>query len=111
MATIIQSQLVAPVAMTNADAAYYTAASLTSGKIGRAIFCNTDTVAHPLTMNITSGASGASNTFISARAISPGETYVAPELAGAVIPAGQSLRGLSHATVTISVSGIVVTGQ
>lgn len=111
MATIVQTQLVAPVAMTGSDAPYYTVASLTTAKIGRAIFCNTDTVAHALTMNITTGTSAGANTFISARAISPGETYVSPELAGAVIPAGQSLRGLSHATVTISVSGIVVTGQ
>lgn len=113
MATIVQSLLVAPTQLSNSDAALYTTPSLGTAKIGRAVFCNTDSAAHSITMNITAGASTAANTLISARALAPGETYVSPELAGAVLPAGTSLRGLASAAafVTISVSGILVTGQ
>ena len=113
MATIVQTLLVPATQLTATDAPYFTTGGNTTAKIGRAVFCNTDTSSRTITMNITSGASAAGNTFISARALAPGETYVSPELAGAVLPAGTSLRGQASAVgvVTISVSGIVVTGQ
>jgi hypothetical protein len=113
MATVAQALLVPATQLTASDAAYYTTPALTTAKIGRAVFCNTDTSARTITMNIASGASTAANTVISARTLAPGETYVSPELAGAVLPAGFALRGLASAAalVTIAVSGIVVTGQ
>ena len=110
MSVINQVQLVAPQAMTGSDAAYYTAAAGTSVKIGRAIFCNTDTLVHTLTMNIATSTSTAANTLISARSLAPGETYVSSELAGQVIPPGSILRGLSATTVSIAVSGITIVG-
>ena len=109
MSTVTQVQLVAPVAMTGSDARYYVAPALTSAKIGRAVFTNTDTSAHTLTVNITTnGTSAAGNTLISARSLAPGESYVSPELAGQVIPAGSDLRGLAATTITIAVSGITI---
>lgn len=111
MATINQVQLLAPIQLTGSDAALYTSPALTTAKVGRAVFCNTDTSPHTITINITSGASSAANEVISARSISPGETYVSPELAGAVIPPGQSIRGLcsTASMITVTISGITVT--
>ena len=108
MATVFQVQLVPGATMTAADAVYYTAPPLTTTKIGRAVFTNTDTVAHSITANIvpSGGTSVAANTLISARTISPGESYVSPELAGQVIPAGSMLRGLAATAVVLTVSGL-----
>ena len=109
MSTINQVQLVAPSAMSGSDARYYVAPAGTAAKIGRAVFTNTDTAVHTLTANITTnGPSAAANRLISARSLAPGESYVSPELAGQVIPAGSDLRGLSDTTITIAVSGITI---
>lgn len=113
MATIQQIQLVAPVQLGATDAPLYTTPALTTAKIGRAVFSNTDTAPHSITINITTGTSTTANQFINARVLSPGETYVSPELAGAVLPAGSVLRGLcsAAAVVNLTVSGMLVTGQ
>jgi hypothetical protein len=115
MATINPVQLCPPVQLTASDAAYYTTPALTTAKIGRAVFCNTDTLAHTITMNIvaTGGSSSAANELIAAYTLAPGQTYVSPELAGAVLPAGTMLRGLAStaAVITVTVSGLVITGQ
>lgn len=113
MSTINQVQLVAPSQMASADSVIYTTPALTVAKIGRAVFCNTDSAPHTITVNITTGASGPGNELIAARVVSPGETYVSPELAGAVIPSGQSVRGFcsAAAVITLTISGITVTGQ
>lgn len=110
MTTITIVSLVSAKAMSSSDAAYYTSPTLTAAKIGRAVFCNTDSSPHALTMNLVaaSGSSAASNTLISALSLPPGYTYVSPELAGLVIPAGSMLRGLSDPTVTIEVSGVTI---
>jgi len=113
VATINQVQLVGPIQLGSSDAAIYTTPALTTAKIGRAIFSNTDTSPHTITINITSGTSTTANQFINARTLAPGETYVSPELAGTVIPAGQSVRGLAStaAVINVTMSGITVTGQ
>jgi hypothetical protein len=56
------------------------------------------------------GASSAANQIINARSLAPGETYVSPELAGAVLPPGTMLRGLADtaAKVTMMVSGLTI---
>lgn len=111
MTTVTQVQLVAPQQLTNADAAYYTAPTVTSAKIGRAVFCNTTGSATTITAGITTGgANAASTTLISARSIAPGESYVSPELAGAVIPAGSALHAQAGAgaAVTFTVSGLTI---
>ena len=110
MATVTQTLLVPPIQMTSSDAAYYTAPNLTTAKIGRAVFCNTDTAAHTITINIASGASSAANELIQTLSIAPGQTYVSQELSGQVIPAGFALRGLAStaAMVTMTVSGVTI---
>lgn len=112
MTTITPVQLVAPVQLGNADASLYSPATSTSAQIGRAVFTNTSASATTITAGITpASALGASTTMISARPIAPGESYVSPELAGAVLPANSQLHAFAGATgaVTLTVSGIVVT--
>ncbi len=111
MATVNQVQLVAPQQLTNADAGYYTAPTNTTAKIGRAEFCNTTGSAATITAGITTGgAIAAGTTLISARTVAPGETYVSPELAGMVIPAGSAIRAQSgtSSAITFTVSGITI---
>lgn len=114
MTTVTQLQLVAPSQLSSTTAVIYTAPSLTTIKIGRAVLCNTSTIAASVTFAITvnSGTLTAANTVISARSIAPGEAYVSPELAGAVIPAGSEIQGFASSTgtptVTFTLSGISI---
>lgn len=111
MSTVNQAQLVAPVQLGNSDATVYTVPTQTIAKIGRAVFCNTSASATTITAGITTGgALAAGTTLISARSIAPGESYVSPELAGAVFPAGSAIRAYAGAatSVTLTVSGITI---
>ena len=111
MTTVTQVQLVAPVQLGNSDASVYAVPTQTTAKVGRAVFTNTTASATTITAGITTGgALGASTTLISARPIAPGESYVSPELAGAVIPAGSALRAFAGAAtaVTLTVSGLTI---
>jgi len=111
LTTITQVLLVAPFQLPAADASAYTTPTSSSAKIGRAVFCNTTAGALTITAGITTGgALGASTTMISARTIAPGESYVSPELAGAVIPSGSQLHAYASAatSVTFTVSGLIV---
>jgi len=111
MTTVTNVQLVAPTQLGNVDATVYTAPTATTAKIGRAIFCNTSASAVTITAGITTGgALGASTTLISARSLAPGETYVSPELAGAVVPAGSAIRAYASAatSVTFTASGLTI---
>lgn len=111
MTTITQVQLVAPAQLGAVDASVYSAPTNTTAKIGRAVFTNTTSSAIPITAGITTGgALGASTTMISARILAPGESYVSPELAGAVLPAGSQLHAYAGAgaSVTFTASGLIV---
>lgn len=111
MTTLTNVQLVAPQQLANADAAVATVPANTTFKIGRAVFCNTSGSATTITAGITTGgANSAATTLISARPIAPGETYVSPELAGAVIPAGSALHAFAAAAtaVTFTASGLTI---
>lgn len=111
MTTVVQAQLVAPQQLGNADATVYTSPANTTTKVGRAVFCNTTAGAVTITAGITSGgAISAGTTLISARSLAPGETYVSPELAGAVIPAGSVLRVFASAaaSVAFTASGLTI---
>jgi hypothetical protein len=111
MTTYTIAQLAAAAQLGNADATVYTPPTLSSAKIGRAVFCNTTASAVTITAGITTGgALAASTTMISARTLAPGETYTSPELAGAVIPAGSAVRASASAatSVTFTVSGVLI---
>lgn len=111
MTTITQMRLVAPQQVPTADTALYTVPAQTTAKIGRAVFTNTSGFPVTLTAGITTGgALSAATTLISARTLAPGESYVSPELAGAVMPAGAALRALAGtaAAITVMVSGLTI---
>lgn len=111
MTTVTQLQLVAPLQLANADASIYIVPSNTTAKVGRAVFTNTTAGAVTITAGITTGgALTAATTLISARSLAPGEAYVSPELAGAVIPAGSAIRAFASAatSVTCTASGVTI---
>jgi hypothetical protein len=111
MTTVTQVQLVAPAQLSNADSAVYTVPTQTTAKIARAVFTNTSASAVTITAGITTGgALAAGTTMISARSLAPGEAYVSPELAGAVLPAASAIRAYASAitSVTFTASGITI---
>ena len=111
MSTVNQAQLVAPVQLAGSDASVYVVPTQTTVKIGRAVFCNTSGSAVAITAGITTGgALTAGTTLISARGIAPGESYVSPELAGAVLPAASAIRAYAGAatSVTFTASGLTI---
>ncbi len=111
MTTITQIQLVAPAQLGNADASVYTAPTSSTAKVGRAVFTNTTASAVTITAGITTGgALTAATTVISARSVAAGESYVSPELSGAVIPAGSALHAYANAvaSITLMVSGLLI---
>jgi hypothetical protein len=111
MSTVSQVQLVAPAQLGNADASVYSVPTQSTAKIGRAVFCNTSASATTITAGITTGgALGNITTLISARPIAAGESYVSPELAGAVLPAGSQLHAYAGAatSVTFTASGLLI---
>lgn len=111
MTTITQVQLVAPQQLGNTDLSFYTAPTSTTAKIGRAVFTNTSASAVTVTAGITTGgALGASTTMLSAMTLTPGQAYVSPELAAAVLPAGSQLHAFSNTAgaVTFTASGLIV---
>lgn len=111
MTTVTQQQLVAPTILGNSDSTVYSSPTQTTAKIGRAVFCNTSASAVTITAGITTGgALAAGTTLISARSMAPGESYVSPELAGAVLPESSALRAYCSAltSVALTVSGITI---
>ena len=111
MTTVTQSQLVAPQALGNADASIYQVPVNTTAKVGRAVFTNTSGSAVTLNAGITSGvALTSTTTLISGYVLAPGQAYVSPELAGAVLFAGQQLHAYAgtSAVVTVIVSGLTI---
>ena len=95
-----------------ADAAIVTGNSNVTTVIKRAVFSNTDSAAHTITLNVVAsgGSSSAANQVVNARALAAGETYVSPELAGVVLSPGDMIRGLADAAskVTVTVSGVEI---
>jgi len=96
----------------NAQTTQYTATAV------RAIidkFTVTNTSAGNVTMSVNlvtvSGAAGATNLIIDARAIAPDETYTCPELVGHVLEAGSFISTLASAatSLTIRCSGREIT--
>ncbi len=111
MTTIAAVQLIAPTQLGAADASVYTTPTLTTVKIGRAVFTNTGASAVTITVGITTGgALGASTTLIAAQSIAAGQAYVSPELAGAVLPAGSAIRAYASVAnaVTCTASGLTI---
>lgn len=112
MTTITQVQLVAPVLLGNADVSVYATPTQTSAKIGRAVFNNTSASAVTITAGITTGGALGALSLITTLPLAAGQSYVSPELAGAVMPAGSQLRVFSNTAgvVTFTASGLAIVG-
>jgi hypothetical protein len=112
--------LVPPQLLSNADAVYYTAPISTTStgsgnvtaKITRATFINTANGAITLTVGLVppQGTLGSGNTLINAFSIPANQTFVSPELAGLVIPAGYTLHASAGTAndIVIVISGLTV---
>ena len=115
---LLVKQLVAPQFLTNTNATYYTTPATATGqaavtsKISRAVFTNTDSAPHTVTVSIVppSGAAGASNSIMNVVSIPANSTYISPELAGCVMPAGTSIQSVASANsaVIIMISGFTI---
>lgn len=96
----------------NAQTTQYTA-TLCKAIIDKATVTNTTAgnVAFSCNLVASGGTAGASNLHIPARAISPGETYACPEIAGHTLEAGGFISTLAGAatSLTIRVSGREIT--
>lgn len=110
MSTVTPVQLVAPVQLAGADAAVYTAPAGTTAKIARAVFYNSDTVVHTITAGISTGGALTAATTLLNRSLAPKESYVSPELAGQIVPAGSAIRAFADtgSEVTIAVPGLTI---
>ena len=106
----VPSVLVAGVALTAADAVYFTASAGNRTTVKSASVTNTTAGVVALTVyRVPSGGSPAStNTVISARSIAVGETYNCPELVNKVLAPGDTIqaKGLN---LSFDVSGAVTT--
>lgn len=110
MTTITPAQLVQPQLLGAADGSLYSPATPVSAQIGRAVFTNTSASAVTITAGITAGGALGATPMISARTLAPGESYVSPELAGAVIPSNAQLHAYasSASAVVFTVSGVLI---
>lgn len=111
MATVTQIQIAAPQQLAAVDTSVYTAPANTTAKIGRAVFTNTTGGGLTITAGITTGgALSAATTLIAALPLGAGQSYVSPELAGAVIPAGSQLHVFASAatSITFTASGLAI---
>lgn len=92
--------------MTGTAAPYVTVPQTTTYRIGRAGFANSTGAAVSVSASLLTG--GTAVVILPSVNVPAGRTYVSPELAGLVLPAGSSLQA-SGAGVVIYASGTSVT--
>lgn len=112
---IKQAQLIAPVQLTGAFVAYLTTPANTTYRLGRAGFSNPSGAAITVTVCLVppAGAPTAANQIMNAVNVpqtGPQSTYVSPELAGLVVPAGWSVQALasSAGAIVFYASGVSI---
>jgi hypothetical protein len=110
MANILPTQLVGQLALTNIQSAIYTVPANTSTKVSRASFCNSAVVPLQLSVAITQAGGTTVGTVIDNVTISPGQTYVSPELSGAVLAAGWNITAVASVTnfIWANISGVTI---
>lgn len=104
MATINPSALQPGTQLTNAAASVYTVPTNGLAVIRRAVFVNVDTAPHVITVHrVPSGGTAVvGNKVISSRRLSPGESYVAPELTNMTLGSGDSIQALADANSVVN---------
>lgn len=102
--------LVPPVLLTTSTDTQYTAPLSTKAVITAATITNSTGTSRTATVYLvpSGGSAGASTTIISAKAITPGDTYVCLELIGKVIEPSGSIQTVASANsaLTFQVSGV-----
>lgn len=96
--------------LTTSAATYYTApANVTVQIVGvRLVNTTASNVTATVHLIASGGSASASNTYISARTLAPGETYNCPELTGQVLETGGFLQALASSNTSITITGSVV---
>lgn len=96
MTTVTQKNIVPGVALAAAVGILYTAPLLSRARLTNATVTNPTAGVLACTMYHVTGAGAppAASTKISARPISPGETYTCPELVNIVLEPGDTIQGL-----------------
>lgn len=91
--------------LTTSAATYYTAPTATTTIIQAVVLTNTTAGAVTATVHLVAsgGSASASNTVLSARSLSAGETYIVPGCSGMVLPTGATLQALASANTSISI--------
>lgn len=102
--TIQPAVLTAGTQLTNSAASIYTVPVNGQAVIRRAVFTNVDTVPRLLTVHrVPNGGSAlAANMVVQARRLTPGESYVAVELANMVLNGGEAIYALADANTAIN---------
>ena len=107
--TVKTANLVAGVALTNADATYYTSPVNITTRIVSASATNTGAATVKLTINVvrSGGSVGVLNTRISALPIAGGLSYLCPELFGVILGPGDflSAKDDTGAVTSLEVDG------
>jgi hypothetical protein len=110
--TIQPAVLTPSTQLGNTAAAIYTTPALGQAVIKRAVFTNIDTVPHTITVHrVPSGGSATiANRVISAYRLTPGQAYVAVELANMVLNGGDMIQALADTAnqVNVTMSGFTL---
>lgn len=110
---VVAKALIETQQLTIANLTYYTAVNVRT-IIDKMTLCNTTSNAISVTIDLvkSGGTAGNVERIISARSISPGETYLCPEAVGHILNTGDSIQGLasSATSITIRASGREISG-
>lgn len=110
--TVTNVAMVPDATLTTSDEPYYTCPVNTSAQVKRAVFTNTSTSAVTVTVNVVrnGGTSTTTNVLIPAKPVAPNDTYVAPELAGLALAAGDAIHAFASTggVINFMVSGIQI---
>lgn len=111
--TVAVTRLFDPVQVANSTTTYYTCPSKTTVILRRLVACNTDSSARTLTVYMVEngGSAGNSNMAIDAENLTVNQTWVAAELEGLVLTAGDTIQMVasSASAITVHASGTVIT--
>lgn len=104
--------LIQDATLSAADAVYYTCPANTTAVFKRSVFTNTSSNAVTVTVNVvrSGGSSTTTNVLIPGKAVAPNDTYVASEMAGLTLAAGDSVHAQAGtaSVINLMASGIQI---
>lgn len=104
MAQRLPKQIIPGVTLAAAAAALYTVPANTITTISAATLTNSTATARTVTMHLVpaGGTPSAANMILSARTISPGESYNVAQAIGQTIPAGATIQALADVAAAVN---------